>query len=66
MHNAHPRFMCFPSVVCVGKETEISIVPQDVNHFFQEDKEYNLLVLGLSEDQDDYTVRDLLEDSYDT
>jgi len=54
MRNAHLRFACFPSVVCVDKETEISIVPLDTNQFFREDREYNLLVLGLGEDQDNF------------
>lgn len=54
MRNAHPKFMCFPSVVCVGRETEVAITPRDVNRFFRADKEYTLAVVGLGEDQESY------------
>ena len=54
MRNAHPKFMCFPSVVCVGKETEVAITPRDMNRFFHSDKKYTLAVVGLGEDQESY------------
>lgn len=54
MRNAHPKFMCFPSVVCVGKEVEIFIAPRDINRYFREDKTYKLAILGLGEDMTTY------------
>lgn len=57
MRNAHPRYQCFPSVVCVGKETEIAIVPRDNSRIFRQEKEYELAVVGLWEDQADYHAR---------
>ena len=54
MRNAHPKYMCFPSVVCVGKETQVTIVPRDISRIFREEREYELAVVGLSEDQFDY------------
>ena len=54
MRNPHPRYMCFPSVVCVGKETEITIVARDTSRYFHPDKEYELCILGLRDDQLDY------------
>ena len=54
MRNAHIRYQCFPSVVCVGNKTEITIVPRDTSRVFREDKEYELTVLGLFEDLTDY------------
>ena len=54
MRNAHPRYMCFPSVVCVGTETEIAITARDTSRIFREDKQYSLAILGLREDMDSY------------
>lgn len=51
MRNAHPKYMCFPSVVCVGRETEITIVPRDISRIFREENEYELAVVGLWDDQ---------------
>ncbi len=50
MRNSHPRYMCFPSVVEVGRETEIIIRPRDISRYFRADKEYELKVAGLRED----------------
>ena len=57
MRNAHPRYMCFPSVVCVGRETEVSIVPRDISRIFRDNKEYELCVVGLREDQLEYHTK---------
>ena len=54
MKNAHPKYMCFPSVACVGKETEVSIFPRDISRVFREEREYELAVVGLEEDQEEY------------
>lgn len=54
MRNAHTRFMCYPSVVCVGKETEITVYPRDLAYHFSAEKEYEAAVFGLREDQLDY------------
>lgn len=50
MRNSHPRYMCFPSVVEVGRETEVIIRPRDISRYFKADKEYELKVAGLHED----------------
>ncbi len=54
MRNAHPRFMCYPSVVCVGKETAVTVTPRDISRIFREENEYELCVIGLLDDQNDY------------
>jgi predicted metal-dependent phosphoesterase TrpH len=54
MRNPHPRFTCFPSVVCVGKETKVTIYPRDTSRRFHSEKEYELCVLGLRDDELDY------------
>ena len=54
MRNAHPRYLCYPSVVCVGKETVVTIFPRDISRIFREDEEYSLAVVGLRDDQLDY------------
>ena len=51
MRSSHTSFMCFPSVVCTGKETTVAITPRDINRYFHEDRNYQLLVYGLDEDQ---------------
>ena len=54
MRNAHPKYLCFPSVVCVGKETQVYITPRDINYYFRDDQNYALAVLGLGQDQFSY------------
>ncbi len=54
MRNAHVRYTCYPSVVCVGKETEVTIFPRDLSRYFREDLEYELAVYGLGDDTLDY------------
>jgi len=54
MRNAHVKYMCYPSVVCVGNETEVYIKPRDVSLIFREEWEYELAVVGIMEDQLDY------------
>ena len=60
MRNSHPRYMCFPSVVCVGKETEVYIRPRDISRIFRSEHEYELGVVGLRDDQLSITTRFLL------
>ena len=50
MRNTHPRYTCFPSVVCAGKETEVAITPRDLSRSFRTDKVYHVAVTGLDED----------------
>lgn len=54
MKNLHPRFMCFPSVVEVGKETRVIIKPRDISRYFKNDKEYELRIIGFREDMPSY------------
>ena len=57
MRNAHPRYTCFPSVVCVGKETEVTVFPRDLSRYFREDWEYELCVFGLHDNITDYHAK---------
>lgn len=50
MRNAHPRYMCYPSVVRAGCETEITIFPRDLSRMFRPERKYGLYVLALGED----------------
>ncbi len=54
MQNSHIRYMCFPSVVCVGKETEVWIKPRDISRIFRGEWSYELAVVGLRDDQLSY------------
>ena len=54
MRNAHVRYMCYPSVVCVGKETEVYITPRDTSRIFRDEWEYELGVVDVMGDQLDY------------
>lgn len=54
MRNAHPRYLCYPSVVPVGKTSLVRIFPRDVSRRFLPDREYCLEILGSQEDQLDY------------
>ena len=54
MRNPHPKSMCYPAVVCVGKETEVTIFPRDISRIFRDDHEYELCVVGLRDDQIEY------------
>ncbi len=52
--NLHPRYMCFPSVVEVGKETKVIIKPRDISRYFKADKEYELRIIGFRDDMPSY------------
>lgn len=54
MRNAHPRYTCYPSVVCTGRETTVTIFPRDTSRIFREEDQYQLAVVGLREDQISY------------
>lgn len=54
MYNTHPRYLCYPSVLCVGKETEVTVFPCDISRQFREDAEYALGIVGLLDDQEHY------------
>ncbi len=57
MRNAHPRYTCYPTVVCVGKETEVTVYPRDLAWYFRDDVEYELCVFGLHDDALDYHAK---------
>jgi len=57
MRNAHVRYMCIPSVVCVGKETEIKIVPKDTSRIFRDNKTFEVCVFGFTDDMHEYNVQ---------
>ena len=65
MRSAHVRFMCFPSVVCAGRETEVTIFPRDISRIFRDEWEYGLAVVGLWDDQEDYQVPVPLDHSFE-
>ena len=54
MIHSHEKYKCYPSVICVGKETEITIFPRDLSRRFREDKDYELAIKGSNEDEIDY------------
>lgn len=54
MRNAHPRYICYPSVVLAGQETTVTIYPMDTSRRFTENDKYELNVYGLMDDQVDY------------
>lgn len=54
MRNAHPRYRCYPSVVCTGRETTVTIVPEDTSRIFRKEDHPQLAVVGLLEDQESY------------
>lgn len=64
MYNAHPRFMCFPSVVQAGKETTVTIYPADTSRRFRESMSCQLDVFGLMDDQLDYQDKAPLNHSF--
>lgn len=61
MYNAHPRFMCYPSVVQAGKESTVTVFPADTSRRFREEYTYELGVYGLMDDQLDYQAPDPLD-----
>ena len=54
MINAHPKFICYPSVVSVGKEIKVTIFPMDTSRRFREGQKCELGVYGLMDDQIEY------------
>ena len=54
MRNAHIRYLCYPSVVLAGKETEVTIYPMDTSRRFVDGVSYELGIYGLMDDQIDY------------
>lgn len=54
MRNAHPRYLCYPSVVLAGKETTVTIFPRDLSRRFRKDKEYELCIMGLRDPETEY------------
>lgn len=57
MRNAHVRYMCYPSVVEVGKKTTVFVRPRDISREFLEDQDYELGVVGVFDDHPDYHGR---------
>ena len=64
MYNAHPHFVCFPSVVHAGKEATITVYPTDTSRRFREGMPYKLTVFGLVDDQLDYQSPDRAEHDF--
>lgn len=54
MINSHKKYTCYPSVICVGQETVITIFPRDLSRRFRDDREYELAIKGSDEDEVDY------------
>lgn len=64
MTNAHPKFICYPSVVKAGQETVITVFPMDTSRRFREGGSYELGVYGLMDDQIDYHTPAPLEHAF--
>lgn len=54
MRNAHPRYMCFPSVVRVGVETTITVFPRDTSRYFRPDRQYEIGILHMEDNNYSY------------
>ena len=54
MRNAHPKYICYPSVVRAGGETTVTVYPMDTSRRFTDAHKYELGVYGLMDDQIDY------------
>ena len=54
MIHLHEKYRCYPSVICVEKETEIAIFPRDLSRRFREEKTYELEIKGCNDDEEDY------------
>ena len=54
MRNAHPKYICYPSVVRAGGETTVTVYPLDTSRRFTSSHKYELGVYGLMDDQIDY------------
>ena len=57
MRNAHPKYICYPSVVRAGGEATVTIYPLDTSRRFTSSHKYELGVYGLMDDQIDYHTR---------
>lgn len=54
MRNAHPRYLCYPSVVPVGVETTVTVFPRDLSRRFLPDVEYEVGIMGLRDPEENY------------
>lgn len=54
MRNAHPRYLCYPSVIPVGVETAVTVFPRDLSRRFLAEKEYEVTVAGLRDPEENY------------
>lgn len=61
MANNRIRFCAFPSVVRAGKKTKITIFPCDLSRRFRDKIEYEVGVIGLSDDMKHYLIKDPLD-----
>ena len=71
MVTLHEKYRCYPSVLCVGKETEVTLFPRDISRRFYVEKEYEIDIRGLNADENyqdrqhyepPYTVNYIVED----
>ena len=65
MRSARPLYQCFPSVLCVGKETTVTIVPRDTSRVFRPEWEYAIGIDGIMDDQLDYQNHSPTDHSYE-
>ena len=56
MRNAHPRYLCYPSVIPVGVETSVTVFPRDLSRRFLAEKEYEVTVAGLRDPEENYNL----------
>ena len=64
MANKRIRFCAFPSVVPAGRKTTITIFPCDISRRFRGELEYEVGVIGLSDDMVHYYDKEPLDLPY--
>ena len=62
MRNAHPRYLCYPSVIPVGVETSVTVFPRDLSRRFLAEKEYEYRLRVTGEQQANALLGSLIAD----
>jgi len=60
----HFKYMCFPSVMPVGKETKVTVFPKDISRVFRPERNYELCVFGIDDDRVDYHGKNTYDHEY--
>lgn len=54
MRNAHPRYICYPSVIPAGEKTKITVFPRDLSRRFLPNVEYEVGIMGMCDPEENY------------